>query len=556
MLQSLSIRDFVIVAQLDLEFQKGFTVLTGETGAGKSILIDALSLALGSRGDSTLIRENCERAVVSACFTIHQLPDVLDVLAAAEIEHDGTLLLRRVLYRDGRSRAFVNDLSITLVQLKALGECLVDIYSQNSHHSLLNTTAQRSLLDSFIQAQALVTEVSQHYHVWQTLHKHCMEYEQQSAMLQAEFAHLENEVAELGAVALSAEDWLALNQAHQRNSHHQQWLHHVSQSLAYLSEQEPSALQLTRQAQQCLTPLLHWDDSLNEADELLETALTHIQEATRLLNRQAQTAQLAETDLEVLEHKMANIHRVSRKYQIAPDDMLERLATSQVRLNTLSGLLDNQTLQAEERQAWQAYQDSASALTQQRQVGANALQEAVSRLLPELALNHSRFEVALLPQEASASGMETLEFMWASHTELSAKPLRKIASGGELSRVSLALRLVTAQSGVAPTLIFDEVDVGIGGRTAELVGQLLKTLGEQATHQVLVITHLPQVAALGQHHWCVEKQMGDTVLSTIRVLDNPARVAEIARMLGGITLTETTYQHARELLEKATLRNK
>lgn len=558
MLQSLSIRDFVIVNQLDLEFNAGFTVLTGETGAGKSILIDALSLALGARGEGGVTRAGCDKAEISAIFSIVDNQEAKDWLTQAELECDGLeLVLRRVMFADGRSRAYINGATVMVSQLKELGELLVDIYSQNAHHSLLKPATQRNVLDSFGELSALASQVAKHYKTWHQLNQRRVAAEKNASQYADEFAELRDQTRELSQLAITASEWDELQQEHLRLSNGASLITGGEECRELLSEGELSAIRLLAQVQHKLQNLGEYDATMTEAVEMLDSALIQLEETDRFLNRYLQRADLDPARLAELDSRIQNIHNISRKYRVQPEELGALLVKSQTRMAELALFANDGELAKQESQALATYMQLAKKLSEGRQLAAAKLSTQISAEMQRLSLSGGKFEVALSELAPSANGLEQVEFLVAGHAGVAARPLAKVASGGELSRISLAIRVVTAQKESIPTMIFDEVDVGIGGGVAEVVGQLLKQLGESqagdksSQRQVLVITHLPQVAALGTHHLRVSKSLvNEQTLSTIAVLDEEARVQEVARMLGGIEITETTRQHAKEMLAR------
>ena len=555
MLQSLSIRDFVIVSQLDLEFQAGFTVLTGETGAGKSILIDALSLALGARGEGGITRVGSEKAEISAIFNISNNLQAQQWLADAEMDADDELILRRVMYTDGRSRAFINGLTVTVGQVKELGELLVDIYSQNAHHSLLKLATQREILDQFGGLSGLATEVSSHYKTWHHLHLQRVEAEKHASEYANELAELRDQVRELSHLALTPAEWDELQQEHLRLSNGASLITGGEECRELLSEGELSALRMLSQVQHKLQHLQEYDDTLKEAAETLDSAIIQLEEADRFLNRYLQKTDLDPVGLAELDTRIQTIHSTSRKYRVQPEELGELLTKSQVRMTELELFANDGELAKQEATALAAYMQLAEQLSAGRKSAASKLGTQISAEMQRLSLSGGQFAVELTPIAPSSKGLEQVEFLVAGHAGVSPRPLNKVASGGELSRISLAIRVVTAQKESIPTMIFDEVDVGIGGGVAEVVGQLLKQLGSNSDaklqRQVLVITHLPQVAAQGKHHLRVSKSLvNQQTLSTIEVLDEAVRIEEVARMLGGVEITETTRQHAKEMLAR------
>jgi len=548
MLQTLSIRDFVIVDQLDLDFQSGFTVLTGETGAGKSILIDALSLALGARGEGGITRAGCDKAEISACFSLANNVEALSWLAEQEIAQDESeLLLRRVIYADGRSRAFINGSPATMQQLKDLGEFLVDIYSQNAHHSLLKSATQRQVLDEFGGLLEMAKDVAEHYKRWYHLHGLRLELEKNAEAYADELAILRDNVRELSALAFDSQEWEALQHEHLLLSNGASLITSGETCLDLLSEGELSALNLLAQVQHHLQNMQTYDASLAEVSESLDSGVIQLQEASRSLNRYIQRMELDPARLSEVDARIQSIHAAARKYRSRVEDLPALLQGWQSRMAELSNFADDGALAEQERLAFSEYTKLAESLSAGRTAAAAILHQKITAEMQRLSLSGGQFSVALTPVAPSVNGLEQVEFLVAGHAGVAPRALSKVASGGELSRISLAIRVVTAQQGSIPTMIFDEVDVGIGGGVAEVVGNLLKQLGEQ--RQVLVITHLPQVAALGKHHLRVSKsQVNGQTLSTIAALSATSRIEEVARMLGGIELTETTRQHAKEML--------
>lgn len=548
MLRSLSIKDFVIVDQLELEFSAGLTVLTGETGAGKSILIDALSLALGERGESGVVRANCEKADISAEFDVSALPELKTWLEDGELADGNTCLLRRVIYTDGRSRGFINGATATMQQLREAGDLLVDIYSQHAHHSLLKTASQRALLDDFAGATNLATQVSTAYKQWRTLFERRTEMEKNASAYAEELAELRDQVRELSQLNANAEEWETLQQEHSKLTHAANLISGGQECRDLLSEGELNVGRQLSAAQHILQELAQYDPDIQEALDGLNNASIQIEEADRFLKKYLDRAELDPERLNEVEARIQAIHATARKYRVRPEDLPELLGQWQTRMAELDGAGDGGNLAQEEAAAREQYQQLAQNLSVERQQAAKNLSTQVSAEMQRLALSGGRFEVALTSLvEGNIHGLEQVEFLVSGHAGMEPKPLSKVASGGELSRISLALRVVTAQQGSTPTMIFDEVDVGIGGGVAEIVGQLLRRLGE--SRQVLVITHLPQVAAQGSQHLVVSKTTtnGQT-LSHIAALHQSARVEEIARMLGGVEITETTRKHAAEML--------
>ncbi|HAJ71798.1 MAG TPA: DNA repair protein RecN [Methylophilaceae bacterium] len=547
MLQALSIRDFIIVESLELEFAQGFTTLTGETGAGKSILIDALSLSLGARNDGVVTRKGCEKAEISTTFFIRNNQAVQQWLTDNEIEQADELILRRVIYADGRSRAFINGTASTVAQLKDIGEYLIDIYSQNAHHSLLKPATQREILDAFAQTTSLASTVAQQYKTWHQLHAQRLEVEKNAASYADELAELRDKTREIQQLNFTLDDWADLQQEHHRLANGASLLSGLEACIALLDDNEPNVNAMMTQVQNKLAQLAEFDAQLKEAADGVDSALIQIEEATRFLNRYLQKAELDPARLAEVENRLQAIHNMARKYRTKPEELPEVLTACVARMAELEGFANDGVLAKQEVEALNAYQQSAKQLSAQRAQAANILSQKISSEMQRLSLSGGQFVVALNACEAASHGLETVEFLVAGHAGVEPRPLNKVASGGELSRISLALHVTTASLGSVPCMIFDEVDVGIGGGVAEVVGQLLKQLGEN--RQVLVITHLAQVAAQAQQHLQVSKtQINGATLSHIQSLNAQARIEEIARMLGGIQITETTREHAKEML--------
>ena len=549
MLRALGIRDFVIVDRLDLEFEPGFTVLTGETGAGKSILVDALSLVLGERSDAGLVREGCARAEISAEFDIEALPELSQWLERNDLAGEGDVcLLRRVLDSGGRSRAYVNGRVSTLQQVKELGERLVDIHGQHEHQSLLRPAAQRELLDAFAGAGVLARNVEGAWRLWQDLARQHAEWERNAEALALERQRLEWQVQELTQLAFSAEEWKALQADHKRLAHAVSLIEAVEYALEALSDGEGCALTTVNGVISRLGAAREFDPDLKDVLDVLEPARIQVQEAVYALRQYRQRLELDPAQLREAEQRLDAVHSAARKYRVAPERLPEVLAQAARGLEEMGGKLGMEALAKKQSEARDACTALARELTGKRKRAAQELSSKVTDAMQTLAMAGGRFEVALqmLP-DGGAHGSEQVEFQVAAHSSATLRPLAKVASGGELSRLSLAIQTVTSQVAELPVLIFDEVDSGIGGRVAEIVGRMLKQLGRR--HQVMCITHLPQVAAAADQQWQVAKrELDGAMVTTVSVLSQEQRIAEIARMLGGVKITDTTRKHAAEML--------
>ncbi|HUW51119.1 MAG TPA: DNA repair protein RecN [Sulfuricella sp.] len=548
MLLTLNIRDFVIVDQLELEFQPGFTVLTGETGAGKSILIDALSLVLGERADAGVVRANAARAEIEAEFDSRALPQLQSWLDESDLGGDpGVCLMRRVVDAGGRSRGFINGRSATLQQLREAGEFLVDIHGQHAHQSMLKTAAQRELLDAYAGQGRQVKETAAAWREWQALRRARLEREKNAAVYAEELERLEWQVKELAALNFSIQEWEELQAEHGRLSNAASLMEGAQYGLEVLSESDMACLAQANGVIARLNNLVEYDAGLREVLDLLVPAEVQMSEAVYGLRHYLQRLDLDPERLAQCEQRLGEIHDTARKYRVTPESLPELLAEKNARLSELSGFGSGGDETQREAAAQSHYLDLAGKLSAARKEAAQALAEKVSAAMQSLAMVGGRFEIALTACDGGSYGLEEIEFQVSAHSGLPPKPLAKVASGGELSRISLAIQVITSKVSLVPTLIFDEVDVGIGGGVAEIVGQLLKKLG--AERQVLCVTHLPQVAAQGDHHWQVSKDMRDeSVVSRIRVLERAVRIEEVARMLGGVEVTDTTRKHAAEML--------
>jgi DNA repair protein RecN (Recombination protein N) len=559
MLRRLSLKDFVIVAQLDLDLAGGFTALTGETGAGKSILIDALQLALGTRADAGVVREGAARAEISAEFD--SPPSLLSWLEEAGFEAEEGLLLRRTIDAQGKSRAWINGSSATVTQLREAADHLVDIHGQHAWQSLTRPAAVRELLDA--QAGIDIAPVAQAHAVWRQSIATLEQARQRQGSLEQERERLDWQIKELSKLAPAESEWDELNTEHRRLAHAQALLDAARLALDAVSEAENSADTLTSRAVDALADVADYDPELAGITAVLRDAQTQLEDAGRSLHSYLGHREPDPGRLSELDKRLGEWVALARRYRRQPAELPALLLSWQAELKNLDAAADLQALEAQVAQALQHWQQRARTVSQARKAATPKLAKAVTAAMQQLGMAGGRFDVSLLPQaEPQAFGAESVEFLVAGHAGSSPRPLAKVASGGELSRLALAIAATSAQgnarapaaarglgTAAAPaTLIFDEIDAGIGGDVAHAVGRLMKQLGKRT--QVLAVTHLAQVAACGDAHWVVSKQgRGNSTLSSVQPVVGEARVAEIARMLGGGHLAETSRAHAQALLE-------
>jgi DNA repair protein RecN (Recombination protein N) len=540
-LRALEVKDLVIIEKAGLELAAGFTVLTGETGAGKSLLVDAIELLVGGRGDAAVVRPGAERAELAAEF------DVNDSLTRWTEEHDlvgdpDKIILRRSIDRGGRSRCFINGHAATLAQLREAGEQLVDIHGQHAHQSLLRAAAQRELLDSHAGAEALARETAEAFRAWKRLQEILLETNSQFKQREAERAELTEQARELKELGPREGEWEQVAAEHTRLQHGSSLLAGAQSSLEALAEADAACLaQLSAVARQ-LRSLSGHDNRLKPAVELLESAEAQAGEAVRELRHYASRVELDPEALRQMEARIEALHAAARKHRVRPEALPARLAELGTRLAELELAVDPEALRREVAATRARYDAAARKLSAKRAAAAQDLSKAVTSAMQQLAMAGGRFSVSLKElNEPGSAGAEDIEFEVTSHASLPLRPLGRVASGGELSRISLAIQMVAAAGSPVGTLVFDEVDSGVGGAVAETIGRSLRKLGKR--RQVLCVTHLPQVAANGDEQWTVTRSK---LKVTAGKLDRAARIEELARMLGG---AETTARrHAAELL--------
>ncbi len=548
MLRHLSIRDFVIVATLDIDFDPGFTVFSGETGAGKSILIDALALTLGARGDASVVGAGQARADITAEFSTHPL--VVRWLDEHALTQDAdSVMLRRVIDSGGRSRAFINGTPATLAQLREVGEMLVDIHGQHAHQLLMRPDAQRELFDTHAQLLDTAGAVNRAWRAMRDAQQAVETAQNRDRELQLERERLAWQLSEFDKLAPQPGEWEEVSAEHHRLSHSASLIDGVQGALGALSESDEAMISQLGAIISKLRGLSDIDPALNDVLASLEPAEIQVQEASYSLSHYAQRLELDPDRLAQVERRMEQLHSTARKFRLQPETLPEEHDARRRQLAELDAAADLDALNAAAEKAKSEYLTQAKVLSKARAKAAKNLSKAVTEGMQELSMAGGSFEVTLVPlAEGGANGLEQIEFRVAGHAGVALRPLAKVASGGELARISLALAVIASTASPTPTLIFDEVDTGIGGGVAEVVGRLLHQLGRD--RQVLCVTHLPQVAARGDQHFQVAKSSDDAggTVSTVKQLDRAKRVEEVARMLGGLEITATTRKHAKEML--------
>lgn len=555
MLVHLSVHNYAIVEHLDLELKRGMSVISGETGAGKSIMLDALGLTLGDRADSSVVRIGADKADILASFDLDDIPDARAWLAERDMDSEGPCILRRVITAEGRSRGYINGTPCPQGDLKALGELLIDIHSQHEHQSLLKTDTHRRLLDEYSGSQDLARQVQLAAQRWRQTRQTLERLSNSSDEQRARHQLLSYQLEELENLALGEHELEQLEQEHKNLANAEQLLGACRQVMELCSESDAgNVLSALTSSLQRLTAFQNQPQALSEAVNLLASAQIQVEEAIGELNRFVDHFDADPERQQMLEERLDTIYTLARKHRVQPSELPN---LHQQLLEELEGLnADDEAVErlGEELAAYaRHYEEKAGELSRNREAAAEQLASAVEAEIQRLGMPGGRFSVQLKPAaegEYMPYGLEQVEFLVSANPGQPLRPLAKVASGGELSRISLAIQVITAQTSRVPTLVFDEVDVGIGGPTAEIVGQLLRRLGERG--QVLTVTHLPQVAAQGHHHLFVHKARDtDETRTAVTELDQAGRVEEIARMLGGVDLTEQSLAHARQMVTSA-----
>jgi len=555
MLVHLSVNNYAIVDHLDLELEKGMSVITGETGAGKSITLDALGLALGDRTDSSAVRIGADKADILASFDLTSIPEARQWLSERDLEQDGPCILRRVITAEGRSRAYINGTPCPLGDLKALGELLIDIHSQHEHQSLLKTETHRRLLDEYAGGAELARQVQLAAQRWKQTRNELERVSSSGEEQRARHQLLSYQLEELENLALGDSELDELEREHKQLSNAESLLAACRQVTELCSENDAgNVLSALTASLQRLGAFQNPPAAMGEATNLLASAQIQVEEAVGELNRFLDHFDADPARQQAVEDRLDAIYSLARKHRVQPPELLALQQRLLDELESLSADEEAITRLEEELAAYaRHYQDKAEELSQLRRTAASALCTAVETEIQTLGMPGGRFSVEFSAgkgEDLHPAGLEQVEFLVSANPGQPLRALAKVASGGELSRISLAIQVTTAQTSRVPTLVFDEVDVGIGGPTAEVVGQMLRRLGERG--QVLTVTHLPQVAAQGHQHLFVHKQRGsDQTQTAVATLDKAGRIEEVARMLGGVDLTEESLAHAKKLLASA-----
>ena len=553
MLTHLSLKDFVIVKELSLDLSSGLTVLTGETGAGKSILIDALQMVLGARADTGVIREGAKQTDITAIFDVNN--DVLELLRDAALTDNDDLLektaiIRRVIDANGRSRSWINGIAVTASQVKEVAAKLLDIHGQNAQQSLLKPAGQLALLDAYGGYRSNLLAVKSAYERWQEASLHLQKAKDDAKKLADEAERLSWVHEELSQINPQKGEWEQLNTEHKRLGNAHDILQALETASHDLSDSDESALSLIGRSTDRLQALSEYDDKLGEIASQLSEAQAILEDATRELERYADRTDLDESRFEEVDARVSLYFNAARKFHTLPETLFEKFEETKSKLDALQNSLDLEALEKEEKQTRQAYLTAAKALSKKRASAAKELSSAVTDAMQMLSMNGGRFEASLQECEPGAQGLERCEFLVAGHSGVAARALSKVASGGELSRISLAISVITSKETPVDTLIFDEVDAGIGGAVADVVGKLLKKLSFE--RQVMCVTHLPQVASYGKTHLRVQKSQDDgKTVSRLQQLNDSERIEELARMLAGSDVTAKARANAQELIENA-----
>ena len=554
MLTHIHIKNFAIVESLDLDIPDQLCVITGETGAGKSIMIDALGLALGNRADSNAVRHGKEKAEILASFDIQNSPSTKQWLTEMELDAGDECILRRVISKDGRSRAYVNGTPTPLTAVRVLGDHLVSIHGQHEHQALLKADTHRQLLDQFGNLNNLGKSINQHFNDWKQQQALFEQFRDNAQDINNRADLLNFQLTELQQLDLQAGEFSQLEKEHKRLANTETLLSQGQQALDCLSGSHQSLVDQASSQLSRLNSMLLQDESLLDTCSLLESAQIQLQETADQLQHYLQTLEIDPERYQHIDQRISTAHQLARKHRVTPDQLPPLQETLQAELDQISGgdeKLDQLAADADKLKS--AYYEKAKTLSKKRQQHAKILGKQISQQIESLGMPGAKMSIQLLPvknNEPTPHGLEHIEFHIQTNPGQPCKPLHKVASGGELSRISLSIQVACAARSNTSTLIFDEVDVGIGGGVAQVVGRLLRALGQN--NQVICVTHLPQVAAQGHHHLHVDKTTGTTSTQTsITTLNTEKKVIEIARMLGGLTITDQTLAHASELIKES-----
>lgn len=552
MLTYLAINNLAIVEHLELDLPAGMTVITGETGAGKSIMLDALGLALGDRADADSVRHGTPKAEIHVQFDVSSLQQAQNWLQNNDLASDdpSECILRRVIHSNGRSKAWINGQACSAQLLKQLGSHLIDIHGQHEHQSLLRKDTHLKLLDEFAHLEKSVQQQGALFRDWQKCRRQLEQLRNQDSEQQARLELLRYQVEELEQLALEEQELQQLEEEQQKLANAETLIEEGQATLDLCDSEQGSARQMLNHACQRLSQIPAQDARLNEINQLLNEALIQVEEASRELNYFIDGCELDPERLLFVEDRLSTIYQLARKHHITPEELYQHSQQLRLELNDIESGPQNIEQVAEQlQQLTISFREHAAKLSKKRRVSADKLNKQINKQLALLGMNNARFETGIKTSDQfHASGTDDIEFLISTNPGQPAKPMIKIASGGELSRISLAIQVVTAQTSTIPTLIFDEVDVGISGGTAEIVGKLLHDLAQSG--QILSITHLPQVAAQGDQHLHIRKfSTQNSTKSEMLWLDEGKRVTELARMLGGIDLTDQTLAHAQEMLD-------
>ena len=559
MLKHLYIRNFAIINELELDFKRGLTALTGETGAGKSILLGALNLVLGDRADNDSIKQGCEYAEIVAEFEIQKLADVSSWLVSQELNTEDECILRRRIAKDGRSRAYINSTPVNLQMIRELAEMLIDIHGQHEHQSIMKSAVQRQLLDDYASHSPLLETVSNLFVELKLVEDQLQHLQQTSNEQNDRLDLLRFQTLELDALALEEDEYKALELQHKRLANAEKLQTTVGLAIDTLSENENTNIQsAVSHVINSLTAINDIEQSLSPVSEMLNEALVQIDESVLLLQNYRDNIELDPSQLVKIEQRMQNILDLARKHRIEPKALHNLHQQLQKELDDIDHLDERlDELKKEQNALQEIYIKACEKLSDSRKKAATKLNKNITQAIQKLGMNGGIFDAVIMPatSKRSANGLDQIEFTVTANAGQACKPLARVASGGELARISLAIQMIIANNSKIPSLIFDEVDSGVGGGIAEIVGQHLRILGNPeagSASQVICITHLPQVASQAHHHLRVEKQtQKKQTTSQVVALDKEQRRQEIARMLSGVEITEQSLAHADEMIERA-----